>query len=140
MKTCFKCLAQKPLSEFYKHKAMADGHLGKCKDCTKTDAKEVRLNKIEHYREYDRERGNRLPPNHAREYRDKYPNKYAAHSAVSNATRDGKLVKLPCEICGSVKHIHAHHDDYSKALDVRWLCAAHHRQWHVANGEAKNPI
>ena len=39
MKVCFKCGIEKPLSEYYKHKKMADGHLGKCKDCTKNDTK-----------------------------------------------------------------------------------------------------
>ena len=39
-KKCFKCNTIKPLSEFYKHKAMGDGYLGKCKDCTKRDTKE----------------------------------------------------------------------------------------------------
>lgn len=42
------------------------------------------------------------------------------------------LEKLPCELCGDLK-AEAHHDDYSKALNIMWLCRKHHMQRHVSN-------
>lgn len=138
MKPCFKCQEVKPLSEFYKHKMMADGHVNKCKECNKKDVRENRSSKVEYYREYDRVRGNRQTEEYFAGYKADYPNKHKAHTMVGNAIRDGHLFKMPCETCGSEERIHAHHDDYAKPLNVRWLCAAHHRQWHMANGESPN--
>lgn len=137
-KKCFKCCLEKSISEFYKHKAMADGHLNKCKSCAKSDVLRHRSENIEKVREYDRMRGNRHPEGYLKDYRQKYPSKHRAHDMVNNAIRVGSLVKQPCEVCGSEFSVHAHHDDYDKPLDVRWLCSMHHRQWHVENGPGIN--
>ncbi len=48
----------------------------------------------------------------------------------SNAIRDGGLTKEPCEVCRTSKNVQAHHDDYYKMLEVRWLCFLHHRELH----------
>ncbi len=63
-------------------------------------------------------------------WRDRHPEKKAAHQAVQSAIRNGTLVRQPCVICGDPK-THAHHDDYSRQLDVVWLCHKHHMQRHA---------
>lgn len=139
-KKCFKCGEVKPLSGFYKHKKMADGHVNKCKECNKKDVRENRKLNIDYYREYDASRGTRQSVGYQRNYRNEFPMKYAAHRLVSNAIRDGRMLKPSCcEQCGmSHDHIHGHHDDYALPLVVRWLCPPCHRAWHDKNGEAKN--
>ena len=109
---------------------MADGHLGKCKECAKRDVRENRRKRVEYYRAYDRARGCRLTTEDVRRYRQQNPEKARAHNAVNNAIRDGKLERQPCEVCGTKKSVHAHHDDYAKPFDVRWLCAVHHSEHH----------
>lgn len=131
-KKCFKCQQVKPLSEFYKHSQMPDGHLNKCKSCTKSDVKSNYASHREKYSLYEKLRN--LNPlrriSHSRYQKarnEKHPDKYRARYAVSNAIRDGRLKKLPCRICGNLKS-QAHHHDYSKPLDVDWLCFKHHRE------------
>lgn len=138
MKTCFKCHEKKPRDEFYKHPQMADGRVNKCKECNKRDVRENRKRKVDYYRKYDRERGNRQTSDYLPWYRSSYPRKYAAHIAVRNALKAGLIIPQPCETCGRSENLHAHHDDYARQLDIRWLCAACHKDWHVKNGEGKN--
>lgn len=58
--------------------------------------------------------------------------KRSAHLMVTGAICGGYLVKKPCEVCGKINGVDAHHDDYNKPLDVRWLCRLHHMQHHNA--------
>ena len=149
MKQCFKCTRSLPLSEFYEHPMMADGHLGKCKDCTKRDTAARVAEKMKDPRwveqEMDRHRekqrlyratGRLKKPtskeNFARtkRYRIKYPEKHKAHIAIRHAVQSGILHRQPCVVCGALNS-QAHHDDYSKPLEVMWLCPAHHAARHV---------
>ena len=135
-KSCFKCGAEKPLTDFYKHSAMADGHVNKCKECNKLDVRENRLIRADYYRDYDVRRYAEDPKVRqriskvSRLWRETFPERYKAHTAVSNSIRDGRLVKEPCSVCGTLDNLHAHHEDYGKPLEVIWLCAEHHRQLH----------
>lgn len=61
-----------------------------------------------------------------RRYRESNPEKHAAHIAMRNAIRRGELSRGPCEVCGCLKRVEGHHDDYSRPLNVRWLCKRHH--------------
>ena len=139
MKKCKQCEETKPLDDFYELPGNKDGRFGKCKVCVRANVTANRGKNIEYYREYDRDRGCRQTPEYLRERRRKNGNQYRAQTMVGNAVRDKKLFREPCETCAETNNIHGHHDDYLKPLNVRWLCAACHHQWHAINGEALNP-
>jgi hypothetical protein len=150
-KVCKKCGRELPISEFYVHKEMNDGHLSFCKECVRARVHKHREDNIERIREYDRNRPNikerrqkqkeRLKND--KEKREQYyikrnewskKNKYkkGANNKVRNALKSGVL-KNPqkCEVCGKINcDIEAHHYDYSKPLDVIWLCTECHGKVH----------
>lgn len=139
-KECFKCKTVKPLSEFYKHPKMADGHVNKCKECNKNDVTSNRNKHIERIRAYDRARGKipeRVKANTEinRAWRAEDKRRQLGHIAVARAIRNGSLVRLPCIRCGEAKSL-AHHEDYDKPLDVMWLCQPCHKQRHKELKEA----
>lgn len=133
-KRCFKCGETKPLADFYKHAQMGDGHLNKCKECTKRDANNHRLANLSRIRQYDRARASRPHRVAQRKeifsrWKKTHPLRRKAQEALGNAIRDGRVTKHPCFVCG--EKAEAHHPDYSQPLDVVWLCRPHHMQAHA---------
>lgn len=119
MKACTKCGQKKELSEFYSDKRNKNGAYASCKTCIRKPYKR---------------------PKWTKEYRNKYTEAYRkrpdqtakvkARSKARYAVKSGKILKLPCQVCGSEKS-EAHHEDYSKPLDVVWYCPLHHKRRHM---------
>jgi hypothetical protein len=71
---------------------------------------------------------------YVREWQKRNPEKLKAHHAINHAVEDGKLIKpLMCQRCGAETKLEGHHKDYSKPLDVEWLCEICHTKEH-SNG------
>ena len=62
-------------------------------------------------------------------YNKNNPKKHKARVKLNVSISRGKILKGKCDICGDVK-TQAHHHDYSKPLDVKWLCRKHHYELH----------
>lgn len=129
MKRCRDCPFEAAASEFPKGKP-------RCWNCQ---------------RAYDRER-DRLPHRRARQQQmtparretvrraklkwlQRNPEKNRAQSAVNYHIERGNILREPCEGCGAEK-AEAHHDDYSKPLEIRWLCRGCHAGHHVRERSA----
>lgn len=147
-KICFKCNKRKLLKYFYPHTQMADGHLNKCISCNKKDTKRrtdflTKTNPEWVHKEAQRQRDKESKRYHnikhtdyykkkrakdSKRYFEKYPEKYRAKSLANNAVRDGKIEKKEeCERCSiSGVPLEKHHADYSKPLDVEFLCKKCH--------------
>jgi len=140
-KRCFKCGEIKPLFHFYKHPQTADRHVNKCKECNKRDVRENLKDNFEHYQQYEKDRAAKKLPHRiqykakwSEQYDKEFPNKRRAISTLGAAVKDGSVIKpCNCEVCGSDKHIQAHHSSYSEDmwLLVTWLCSRCHVRLHA---------
>lgn len=72
-----------------------------------------------------------------RRWREKNPDGWRAHSKVNYLIRKGTIKRTPCEICGE-KETHAHHDNYDKPLEIKWLCPSCHQKYHIKNLSKKS--
>lgn len=137
---CRKCGVMKDQADFYAGHIRQSGEVGECKECTRARVRDrARTNPA--VQAYDRARA-KTPERRshsraiAKKWRAENPLGYQAQSAVSNAIRDGRLIRQPCLFCGR-EDVHAHHRDYSKPLEVIWLCPKCHHRLHAAFPEAE---
>lgn len=84
----------------------------------------------------DRSAQSRYAVNHPEEVRnskagwkDRNPEKVRAHALLAYYIRTGRITREPCEVCGDPRS-EGHHADYSRVLEVRWLCRKHHAREH----------
>ena len=139
-KLCRWCNIEKPIDDFYTHPQMADGRLNKCIACCKDyahrryDEALPRIHAYEHSEGRRQQRAKRVNK-HLRKYRRANPEKNRARNVVAYYFRTGKIKKSPCRNCGDPK-VEAHHADYSKPLEVIWLCHFHHR---LEEGRLRRP-
>lgn len=131
-KRCTGCGEIKPFEAFGVSRKMKDGRTCRCRDCTsvakalwrKRNAAKIKA-----------ERSRQTAAQKARE-RQVYPEKVRARKAVEKAVARGKIVKPDrCEDCGQAvdrRLLHGHHHDYSKPLEVEWICATCHSVRHLA--------
>ena len=74
--------------------------------------------------------GSTLSPYEAKKlHKAKYPERVAARNIVYQGIKYGTIVRMPCEVCGNEKS-EAHHEDYSKPKEIKWLCRKHHLEAH----------
>jgi hypothetical protein len=135
-KICFKCGTEKTIDQFYKHPQMADGHLNKCKECTKQYSNKYRADNIDKVREYDRKRA-KLPERlkavmeQSKKWRNEDKRRMRCHNAVTRALRNGTLNYKPCEWIGCHREdSFAHHESYDEPLKVVFYCQPHHKLRH----------
>mgnify|MGYP003394588311 CR=1 FL=1 len=117
-KICFLCKIEKKSIEFNKDKSKKDGLCSYCKECRKPLLKAW---SITHRKEHNEQSG---------KWEKNNKDKKRAHGAVRLAIKKGILKKYNCVICNS-SDSEAHHSDYSKLLDVIWLCPLHHKYVHI---------
>lgn len=106
---CSGCKKKKSKKYFHINSTKPDGLNDRCKECQRIHEKILRPNRGEYFKQYAIENKHKL----------------RARFKLQYAVRKGVITKMPCEICGK-KKVEAHHEDYSKPLEVRWLCRIHH--------------
>lgn len=133
-KKCSKCLLIYSSYLFPKDRQKVDGIYPACKECCRKRNRRYACSHTtlikEKYKDiYKTPKEKERLRNLAEIMRKKYPEKMMARRQVFLALSRGSITKEICECCSDSK-VHAHHEDYSKPLEVRWLCGKHHRELH----------
>ena len=144
-KKCINCNTIKCISEYYKNPSVNGGISNVCKECRKKQSKEYRDKNKNYYTKYFRsiankphrveakkkyaEENKKAKVAYIRTWRERNKHKKIAMQKVATAIRNGSMLKGRCCFCYGLD-VQAHHHDYSKPLDVMWLCVDCHSATH----------
>ena len=128
MRTCCKCHQEKPIEDFILNKSKLLGHEYICRECSRiretVRAKTLkRINQVARW--HQSERGKMMDKERRLLRRDKI----RAKNMLNYLVEQGIIKRQPCEVCGNGNG-QGHHPDYSKPLEVIWLCQTHHSEKH----------
>ena len=128
MKKCNKCKEYKKLCSFNKDNSRKDGLQKSCRECQSLIRKTDKAR--ETTRKYQKtKRGKEAKKEPLGNTQTTIQKKRKAHQAVQYALKTGQLIRPPvCESCFGFRFVESHHEDYSKPLDVNWLCKECHQK------------
>lgn len=142
-KRCSMCGETKPLDEFHRSRGQKDGRHSRCKPCNKQAVAEwaqANPGRVREKSRLKRERDPKAAKEWSRRSEARYPEKHRARRTLHEAVKRGRVVKPDsCEDCGQQfekRLLHGHHEDYSKPLDVNWLCYRCHGKRHRPKKQA----
>jgi ribosomal protein S27AE len=152
-KRCPRCSFVKPVSEWGQNRARYDGLGSLCRECFNTwQRHSARKNRDkERIRQAAwRDANPEKPREITRRYRQLHPDRVAmrsphersvhpervkARKALYYAVKVGTVIRsATCQQCNSSASTQGHHTDYSRPLDVRWLCPRCHKRIHMELG------
>ena len=139
-KTCSQCGKETTMEGMVTRRRNKDGKGSICRVCDAANGRRWRQKNREHKREVDRQYRQAHPEifrDACRRGREASPEKYKARYAVDNEMKAGRLYRPgECLSCGAECVPDGHHEDYSKPLEVVWLCRMCHLRGHKEQREA----
>jgi hypothetical protein len=133
-KICCACKRKLPSKSYYLQTASPDGWRPQCIDCDRVYHHEWQKNNPDKV-QVNRERYENTPKGKSkrkeivRRYLINNRVKVRARQLVRNRIFRGKLIKPDrCEECLQGAVVQSHHDDYSKPLEIKWLCRQCHKE------------
>lgn len=126
LRTCKKCSAEKHISEFEQFR-------WECRHCRGIKREKNRAARYRYQKQPRSEHRKKYHAEYMAEYRTSPEEKIkgAARQKLIAAVASGQIVRpSTCSRCEATAKIHGHHSDYSKPLDVIWLCPSCHGAEH----------
>ncbi|KKL77017.1 hypothetical protein LCGC14_2039150, partial [marine sediment metagenome] len=125
---------EKESSKFSKCLQRKDGLQDQCKECRQEyqrNYRQTKQGKEANQRYGKTNKGREALKRHEQKQHQPYPEKLKAHYILNNAIRGGEIARpFICESCFNERFTDGHHEDYSKPLDVEWLCKKCHTELH----------